>query len=150
MRKRVLRISLLASMLLFGADALAAPSRHVTQSAAVNPITDVPLALPETGNHKSLAILGSNCAPRTEEVAQEAQNNSPPDQAEAVRERHLAELMKIPHVAGVTIRSSAYNVTTFVVEVDKAANVDEVARQVPPKLEGYDVDVEPEPTEVGL
>jgi len=88
--------------------------------------------------------------PSAQEAAQESDNFKASQEAEAVRQRHLAELMKIPHVTGIAIGTSASNVTIFIVYVDKATNVEAVERQAPSKLEGYDVDVEPEPTGNGF
>ena len=67
--------------------------------------------------------------------------------AEAVRHRHLADLMKTPHVVGVAIDLAGPQIA-FDVEVDQQANVAEVERSVPSKIEGYDVEVRPAPTGV--
>ena len=63
--------------------------------------------------------------------------------AEDVRERYLPDMLKIPHVVnmGIEFRDSKI---IFDVQVDKEANVEQVERMVPPKIEGYDVIVEPE------
>ena len=62
--------------------------------------------------------------------------------AEEVRQRHLPDMLKIPHVVnmGIELRDSQI---IFNVQVDKEANVEQVERVVPPKIEGYDVIVEP-------
>lgn len=100
---------------------------------------------------KNLTVqkVGSNCTASAEEVAQASGLAQATQAAEAVRKRHLAELMKIPHVTGVAIGSGPYGETVLQVEVDKPENVPEVERQAPSKLEGYNVDVLPEGTGVG-
>jgi len=67
--------------------------------------------------------------------------------AEDVRHRHLPDLMKTPHVVGVAIDLAGPQLA-FDVEVDKQANVAEVERSVPTKIEGYNVEVRPAPTGV--
>jgi hypothetical protein len=64
--------------------------------------------------------------------------------AEDVRQRHLPEMLKIPHVVnmGIEFKDSE---TLFNVQVDEAANVPQVERTVPSKIEGYDVVVEAVP-----
>ena len=65
----------------------------------------------------------------------------PPDlqAAEEVRQRHAAELKKIPNVASVELDNSdgiRINVT-----VKDEEDIPEVRKQVPPKIEGYDTEV---------
>lgn len=65
----------------------------------------------------------------------------PPDlqAAEEVRQRHAAELKKIPHVASVELDNQdgiRINVT-----VEDEEDIAEVRKQVPPKIEGYDTEV---------
>jgi hypothetical protein len=69
--------------------------------------------------------------------------------AEDVRQRHLPEMLKIRHVVnmGIDLRNSDI---TFNVQVDKEENVPQVERMVPPKLEGYDVEVGAVPIVYGL
>lgn len=64
--------------------------------------------------------------------------------AEDVRQRHLPEMLKIPHVVnmGIEFKDSE---TLFNVQVDEEANVPQVERMVPSKIEGYDVEVEAVP-----
>jgi hypothetical protein len=64
--------------------------------------------------------------------------------AEKVRQRHLPEMLKIPHVVNMGIEFKSSEIM-FNVQVDKEANVPQVERMVPPKIEGYDVVVEAVP-----
>jgi hypothetical protein len=68
---------------------------------------------------------------------------------EDVRQRHLHEMLEIPHVVnmGIELRDSE---VIFDVQVDKEANVPQVERVVPPKIEGYDVEVEAVPAGPGV
>ena len=78
--------------------------------------------------------------------------------ADEARRRHLDELMKIPHVAKVDLDPKDRDI--FInVEVEQAptggdatkVRIDEVRRAVPPKIEGYDVEVtEYRPVAYGL
>jgi|SRR5277367_760705 len=67
--------------------------------------------------------------------------------AEDVRRRHLPEMLKIPHVVNIGIEFKDSE-TIFNIQVDKEANVPQVERMVPSKIEGYDVVVEAVPTGV--
>jgi len=56
--------------------------------------------------------------------------------AEKVRERHEAELRKIPHVASVELDNDAgIKINVTVMDED---DIEAVRRQVPPKIEGYE------------
>ena len=67
--------------------------------------------------------------------------------AEEVRERHEAELKRIPHVASVELDNKdgiKINVTVNDVGLMPdifEAYLEDVRRQVPPKIEGYDTEV---------
>ncbi len=63
------------------------------------------------------------------------------DKADAVVKRHKKELRKIPHVVDVESDDSDSRDVVINVEVDKQKNVDEVARKVPARIEGFAVDV---------
>ena len=65
----------------------------------------------------------------------------PPDlqAAEEVRQRHAAELKKIPHVASVELDNE--NGIRINVTVEDEEDIPEVRKQVPPKIEGYDTEV---------
>lgn len=65
--------------------------------------------------------------------------------AEDVRQRHLPEMLKIPHVVNMGIEFKDSEIM-FNVQVDKEANVSQVERTVPSEIEGYDVEVEAVPT----
>ncbi len=83
-------------------------------------------------------------------VARNAQAQTPDDErteedlraATAVSKRHRAELMKIPHVTIVTGEIDEQNEAAILVEVDKQKAVDAVTRQLPPKIEGFPVEVD--------
>jgi hypothetical protein len=68
-------------------------------------------------------------------------NYSPELQAaDEARRRHLAELMKIPHVVKVELDPKGDDI--FInVEVEQGKSRDQVRRAAPPKIEGYDVEV---------
>jgi hypothetical protein len=59
-----------------------------------------------------------------------------------VRQQHLAELMKIPHVKGVATELDDRGEVLIAVEVDSANHLDEVSSAVPSKIEGFPVDIE--------
>jgi hypothetical protein len=65
--------------------------------------------------------------------------------AEEVRQRHAAELHKIPHVASVELDDKdgiRINVTVNApTEESLDSEIEEVRKQVPPKIEGYDTEV---------
>jgi hypothetical protein len=86
----------------------------------------------------SLVALNSPQSPDTQ-AAVETQA------AEDVRQRHLPEMLKIPHVVGMGTELKGSE-TIFNVLVDKEENVPQVERMVPSRIEGYDVEVEPELT----
>jgi type II secretory pathway pseudopilin PulG len=62
--------------------------------------------------------------------------------ADAVCKKHRAELMKIPHVKVVTTEIDPRKDAVILVEVDDPENIDEVTRNLPPRIEGYPVEVE--------
>jgi hypothetical protein len=65
--------------------------------------------------------------------------------AEEVRQRHAAELRKIPHVASVELDDKDGIKINVTVDAPTAEiledEIEEVRRQVPPKVEGYDTEV---------
>lgn len=61
--------------------------------------------------------------------------------AEEVRERHEAELKKIPHVASVELDNNDLTGIKINVTVKDEDDIDDVRKQVPPKIEGYDTEV---------
>jgi hypothetical protein len=61
--------------------------------------------------------------------------------AEEVRQRHEAELTKIPHVAGVELDNDNQDGIKINVTVTDEDEIEDVRRQVPPKIEGYDTEV---------
>jgi hypothetical protein len=86
-----------------------------------------------------LVAQNSSESADTEAAKAEAQS------IEDVRQRHLPEMLKIPHVVnmGIEFKDSE---TMFNIQVDKEANVPQVERMAPSKIEGYDVVVEAVPT----
>jgi hypothetical protein len=60
--------------------------------------------------------------------------------AEEVRQRHEAELAKIPHVASVELDNGQDGIKINVTVMDED-DIEDVRRQVPPKIEGYDAEV---------
>jgi hypothetical protein len=61
--------------------------------------------------------------------------------AEAVCQKHRAELMKIPHVRVVTAEIDPRKDAVILVMVDDPENADEVTRKLPSRLEGFPVEV---------
>jgi len=127
----------------------------VPTTTVLNPISNVLTELAKAGGYKSLSIVsGGGCAaakPNTAEnlfQSPDAQAAEAATQtAEAARQRHLPDLVKIPHVVnmGIEFRHSQI---IFNVQVDEEANVAQVEPMVPPKIEGYDVEVGAVPTGV--
>jgi len=63
-------------------------------------------------------------------------------EAEAVGKRHQAELMKIPHVRGVSAELNAQKEIAIFVQVDDPKNIDEVTNKLPSQIEGFPVEVD--------
>jgi len=61
--------------------------------------------------------------------------------AEEARQRHARELMKIPHVASVELDDKDGIKIDVTVKDWDLNYIEEVRRQVPPKIEGYDTEV---------
>ena len=61
--------------------------------------------------------------------------------AEEARQRHEAELAKIPHVASVELDNDDPHEIKIDVTVMDEDEIEDVRRQVPPKIEGYDTEV---------
>ena len=94
-------------------------------------------------NYPSYAVIllaqNSSQSADTEAAKVDAQS------MEDVRQRHLPEMLKIPHVVNMGIELKDSDII-FNVQVDKEENVPQVERMVPSEIEGYDVDVEAVPT----
>jgi hypothetical protein len=90
------------------------------------------------------ASVGRNAIAQTPDQEQAAQDLK---DADAVSQRHRAELMKIPHVRVVTGEVDGQNEAAILVEVDDQKNVDEVSRQLPSKIEGFPVEVDEDVTD---
>ncbi len=61
--------------------------------------------------------------------------------AEQVRQRHQAQLKKIQHVASVELDEDAQDRIKINVTVADKEDIEDVRRQVPPQIEGYDTEV---------
>ncbi len=59
-----------------------------------------------------------------------------------VRQEHLAELMKMPHVRGVATELNERGEVVLAVEVDSPDHLDEVSSKIPSTLDGFPVDIE--------
>jgi hypothetical protein len=86
-----------------------------------------------------VANVGRNAGAQTPEKDQAVQDLR---DAEAVCERHRAELMKIPHVRVVTGEVDGQNEAAILVEVDDQKDIDSVTREVPSQLEGFPVEID--------
>lgn len=75
-------------------------------------------------------------------AAQSDDLNPDAKQVAVVRQEHLAELMKIPHVVGVATELSDDGEVVLDLEVDKAENVTDVERKAPSEVDGFPVDVD--------
>jgi hypothetical protein len=109
----------------------------------LNPMAAVLTGLAKAAKVKSMTIVGG-CKSPAEESAN-LSGNTEIQTAEEVRMRHLPEIMKLPHVAGMGLDLASGQVV-FNVEVDEAANVSQVESLVPAKIEGYDVEIGAIPT----
>jgi hypothetical protein len=91
----------------------------------------------------ALALV-AGFAPRNAEAQTSDQGRTADDlrDAEAAAKRHRAELMKIPHVRVVTAEIDPRKDAVILVEVDDPRDVDEVARKLPPRIEGFPVEVD--------
>jgi len=75
-------------------------------------------------------------------AAQSDELNPDAMQIAQVRQEHLAELMKIPHVVGVATELSDDGEIVLDVEVDQAQYVSDVERKAPSEVDGFPVDVD--------
>ncbi len=91
-----------------------------------------------------VACVARNAVAQTPDQEQAAQDLK---DANAVSQRHRAELMKIPHVRVVTGEVDGQNEAAILVEVDDQKNLDEVTRQLPSKIEGFPVEVDEDVTD---
>jgi hypothetical protein len=89
-------------------------------------------------------IVAIALAMRTAGMAAAQSDDLNPDakQVAVVRQEHLAELMKIPHVVGVATELSDDGDVVLDLEVDKAENVTDVEREAPSEVDGFPVDVD--------
>jgi hypothetical protein len=63
------------------------------------------------------------------------------DRADAAVEKHAKAIKKIPHVVDIDSDQKESGEIVILVTVDNKKNVDEVARKVPPRIDGFAVDV---------
>jgi hypothetical protein len=61
--------------------------------------------------------------------------------AEKARQRHAAELKRIPHVASVELDRDKQGEIKINVTVMDGEDIEDVRRQVPPQIEGYETEV---------
>jgi hypothetical protein len=90
-------------------------------------------------------MIDAAAAAQSDDVAGAAQSDDLDPDAEEIaqiRNEHLAELMKIPHVVGVAIELNERGEVVLDVEVDEPENVSDVERKAPPRVEGFPLDVE--------
>jgi hypothetical protein len=107
---------------------------------------------PRTGevHHATIHVsVASSSGPTSASFKVKGTSDYPPElqAAEEVRQRHARELMKLPHVASVELDNKdgiKINVTVNDVGLTPdifEAYLEDVRRQVPPKIEGYDTEV---------
>ena len=82
-------------------------------------------------------------------AAQTADLNPDAIEIAQVRQEHLAELMKIPHVVGVATELSESGEVILDLEVDKPEYATDVERKAPSEVDGFAVDVDVVPTATG-
>jgi hypothetical protein len=102
--------------------------------------------LPRTGDvrHGTIhVIVKSGGSSTNTDVKFVGTSNYPPElqAAEEVRQRHEAELKKIAHVASVELDNDDNDGIKINVTVMDEDDIEDVRRQVPPKIEGYDTEV---------
>jgi hypothetical protein len=94
----------------------------------------------------TLVSIAMFCGSARYAVAQSDDDQNPyaedSKQIAQIRERHLAELKKIPHVVGVATELNDRGEVVLAVEVDKPDHFDEVSGKVPSQIDGFPVDVE--------
>ena len=98
-------------------------------------------AIPKDCLSCAITLVAQNLSQGADTEAAKVQTQS----IEDVRQRHLPEMLKIPHVVNMGIELKDSEVI-FNVQVDKEENVPQVERMAPSEIEGYDVDVEAVPT----
>jgi hypothetical protein len=88
----------------------------------------------------AVTLVAENSSQNADTEAAEAETQA----AENVRQRHLPDMLKIPHVVNMGIEFKDRDIV-FNLQVDKQENVPQVERIAPSKIEGYDVVVEAVP-----
>lgn len=101
---------------------------------------------PRTGDvhHCTIRVIVKSASGSTDrEFKFKGTSQYPPElqAAEEVRQRHAAELAKIPHVASVELDNDDQDGIKINVTVMDEDDIEDVRRQVPPKIEGYDTEV---------
>jgi hypothetical protein len=89
----------------------------------------------------AVCLVAENLAQAADNEAGVAETQT----VEDVRQRHLPDMLKIPHVVNMGIELNDSQ-TIFNVQADKEEDVPQVERMTPSKIEGYDVEVEAVPT----
>ncbi len=101
---------------------------------------------PRTGDvgHCTIHVIVKSASGSTDrEFKFRGTSQYPPElqTAEEVRQRHEAELAKIPQVASVELDNDDPHEIKIDVTVMDEDDIENVRRQVPPKIEGYDTEV---------
>jgi hypothetical protein len=101
---------------------------------------------PRTGDelHTAIHVIVKSATGSTKsEFKFKGTSQYPPElqAAEETRQRHEAELAKIPHVASVELDNDDQHEIKIDVTVMDEDDIEGVRRQVPPKIEGYDTEV---------
>ena len=101
---------------------------------------------PRTGDvrHCTIHVIVKSASGSTDrEFKFKGTSQYPPElqAAEEVRQRHEVELAKIPHVASVELNNDDPHEIKIDVTVMDEDDIEDVRRQVPPKIEGYDTEV---------
>lgn len=88
-------------------------------------------------------IVESGSGSNTTDFRFRGTSDYPPElqKAEVVRQRHQAELKKIPHVRSVELDEDKQDRIKIDVTVTDSEDIEGVRRQVPPQIEGYETEV---------
>jgi hypothetical protein len=101
---------------------------------------------PRTGDvsHGTIhVIVASGSRSNTTDFKFRGTSDYPPElqKAEEVRQRHQAQLMRLPHVGSVELDNDDKDAIKIDLTVMDEDDIEDVRRQVPPKIEGYDTEV---------
>jgi hypothetical protein len=107
----------------------------------INPLHDVIKQLAAAQNVKRLAIFGASCTPSEADIAKNGLAQLKTNNAEGVRQRHLQELMAIPHVDNVATHF-ANGQMSFLLQTRDPDQVLAIKALAPKQVEGYPILVE--------